>query len=205
MTLFGLYRLLLHSGWMRLATQRDLRRVSSVHLQENSRPLKMEVLLAAPGRQVLEQILGAEGREFLLEEAEEIVQGQARLFGGPPVPLNLQPPAPLKEWDVYERGELSGRTGSAPEGDIKFIWEPARFGWAFTLARAYQLTGDERYPEEFWVRWEQFTDGNPAYKGPNWVSAQEAALRILAVVFAGQVFRGSHHSTPERGRGWHRR
>lgn len=84
--------------------------------------------------------------------------------------------------------------------DIKFLWEPARFGWVFALARAYLVTGDERYPSVFWEQLARFLTANPAYLGWNWASAQEAALRLLALSFAWQVFAGSPHSHAERAR-----
>ncbi len=52
--------------------------------------------------------------------------------------------------------------------DVKFIWEPARFGWAFTLGRAYLVSGDERYSQSFWKHTETFLESNPPYLGPQW-------------------------------------
>ena len=77
-----------------------------------------------------------------------------------------------------------------PDGDVKWVWEAGRFGWAFTLGRAYRLCADERYPQAFWDYTEAFWQANPPYRGPHWLSAQEAALRLMALVFAGQVFAG---------------
>ena len=34
--------------------------------------------------------------------------------------------------------------------DIKFIWEPSRFGMVYSLVRAYAATQDEKYAEAFW-------------------------------------------------------
>jgi hypothetical protein len=128
-----------------------------------------------------------------LSEAEEIASGQVRLFGGPPVPLNLSPTGVLKNWGAYENGEEVWGTE-----DPKFIWESARFGWAFTLARAYHSTGDDRWAQVFWQRFEEFNEANPPLLGPNWASAQEVALRLMAFCFAVQVFSPSCESTPVR-------
>ncbi len=78
------------------------------------------------------------------------------------------------------------------------MWEPARFGWAFTLGRAYHLSGDEKYAAAFWQFFETFTDANPPCLGPHWMSGQEVALRLMAFVWAAQVFAASPSSTPER-------
>jgi len=125
-----------------------------------------------------------------MAEAEEIASGQVRLFGGPPVILNLSPTGALKNWVAYETGEAEWGTE-----DPKFIWEPARFGWAFTLARAYHSTKDDRWARIFWQRFEEFSVTNPPQLGPNWASAQEVALRLMSFCFAAQVFSSSSEST----------
>jgi hypothetical protein len=129
----------------------------------------------------------------LFAEADEIVNSQVRLFGNSPVPLELTVPEPLAHWTEYEIKGWSRETD-----DIKFIWEPARFGWAYTLGRAYHLSGDERYAKAFWIYTETFLDANPPDRGPNWVSAQEVALRLIALSFAYQVFAKSNQSTHTR-------
>jgi len=126
--------------------------------------------------------------EELLQEAGEILSGQVCLFGGPPVALQLAPPGPLRHWTEHV---------SSAE-DIKFTWEPARFGWACTLARAYAVNSDERYAAAFWQRFEEFQRANPPYLGPNWASAQEAALRLIHWAYCLEVLRRSPASTPQR-------
>jgi len=151
----------------------------------------LQPVLDLPNPDVLITILGEPGMVALRHEADEIVTGKVRLFGGEPVPMVLIPTSPLHHWTAYE-----GRKHSI--GDLKDIWEPARFGWVFTLGRAYWLTKDENYPEAFWRFLEIYLDSNPPYSGPNWTSAQEVALRICAFVFAAQIFSTSIHSTPTR-------
>ena len=147
----------------------------------------------AGGRAGLTGVLDISARVRLMTEAEEICAGEARLFGGPPVPLTLTPPGPPVHWCDYENGV----TGWGVE-DVKFLWEPARFGWTFTLGRAYLLSGDERFAAAFWRRFEEFDQANPPNLGPNWASAQEAALRLLAYAFGAGVFEPSKASSPER-------
>ena len=43
-----------------------------------------------------------------------------------------------------------------------------------------------------------FITSNPAYLGPHWSSAQEVAIRLVALAFAYQVFSRSSHSHSER-------
>jgi hypothetical protein len=123
--------------------------------------------------------------------AEEILRGRVTLFGALPVPLTFTVPGPLRHWTHHETPQINGQ-------DIKFIWEPARLGWVFPLAHAYQSTGDERYPAAFWECFEQFCTANPPNLGPHWASAQEVGLRLIAFVYAHRVFAPSPHTTPER-------
>jgi hypothetical protein len=131
----------------------------------------------------------------LLAEAEHICNGQVRLFGGELVPLDLEAGASDLHWTVLEK--------VPPEGDIKFIWEPGRFGWAITLARAYALSGDDRYAEDFWKKAFHFLRVHPANRGRQWQSAQEVAIRLMSLVFCDRVLADAPSSTLEnRARLW---
>jgi hypothetical protein len=178
---YALYRLGHLSGHYRRVT--PVRPWEAVAADERPFP----AILKLPD---LATLLDEEAQQQLLAEADEIEQGQVRLFGGEPAALALCPPGPAVHWTAAER---------VPSGeDIKDVWEPARLGWTYPLGRAYILSGEERYAGAFWQHLETFLECNPPNQGPNWASAQEVGLRILAMAFAGQVFGGSEHSTPER-------
>ena len=110
------------------------------------------------------------------------------MFGSELVPLQLTFNEPLNYWTEYETGKSPIPYSLFPIHDIKFIWEPARFGWAFTLGRAYHVTQNEKYAEAFWKYFETFSDGNPPYFGPHWMNGQEIAIRLMALVWCAQVF-----------------
>lgn len=157
---------------------------------------ELQPVLRLPDPSAQRAALG-EALPTLLAEADEIAGGKVRLFGGEPVPLVLTPPAglqPLQHWTAYERRKSHWLAGA----DIKMIWEPARFGWAFILARAYHATREDGYAQAFWEHTERFLAANPTNLGPNWSSAQEVALRLVALVFAGQVLAAAPSSTPTR-------
>ena len=124
--------------------------------------------------------------------------GKFRMFGGEPVPLQLTFNEPLHHWTDYETGKAPIPFSPISIHDIKFIWEPARFGWAFTLGRAYHIMQDEKYAEAFWKYFETFTDGNPPYLGPHWMNGQEVAIRLMSLVWAAQVFQTASASSAER-------
>lgn len=181
--------------------------------------------LQLPERSVLRSAIHEQTLDSYLKAAAEILSGQVRLFAGPPCLLGLCPPPPLDHWTAYEgqaqllppagpslsasllaESHIDSMAGSfvsqdqAPVPvDIKLTWEPARFGWALTLAQAYQVDGDERYAQAFWEYTSAFLDANPPYLGPNWLSAQEAALRLIAISYALGVFTSSPHLTAQRG------
>jgi hypothetical protein len=182
--LLALYRLGLMTGHYRRAERKE-------RGEENSFSLRS--LFAVPPREKILSTLADEGKARLLVEANEIVENErVRLFGGEPVDLKLGPAAPLLHWTEYE-------TNPAPLfPDIKLIWEPARFGWATVLARAFYLTGDEKYAESFWKYFELFVENNPLYLGPNWISAQESALRLIAWTFCWHLLREAKATTPGR-------
>jgi len=182
------YQLGLRSGLIRRQT-RDTQTV--LRRKSQSPPAR---LFEPLDRVKIESLIGFNGRKQLLSDAEEILKGKVRLFGGAPVPLQLASPNGLFHWTEYERNLARLFTG-----DVKFVWEPARFSWAFTLARAYQVSGDEHYPAAFWSYLEEFQRENPAYQGLNWVSGQEVGLRLIGWFFCWQVFVPSIHSTADRG------
>jgi hypothetical protein len=82
--------------------------------------------------------------------------------------------------------------------DIKFIWEPNRFAFIYTLVRAYAASRDEKYPAAFWTLIEDWAKHNPPNTGPNWMDGQEIALRLMAWTFGFFQFSNSPSSTPQR-------
>ena len=183
--LFALYRLGLRLGLFR-----------RVPKPITNYQLRLAAEWPLPSRESLRALLGDNGQRALLAEADEIVAGNFRIFGGGLAEINLAPPPPLRHWTAYETSPATRH----PSPDIKLLWEPARFGWATVLARAYHLSRDDKYAESFWDYTEKFLLTNPPYLGPNWVSAQEAGIRILAWTFAGSLFREADSTTEPRAR-----
>jgi hypothetical protein len=191
---FAAYQIGLLSGWFWLQTL-PFSYSKEEKLAPSDRALAafhFAPFLKLPDPAELRRLL--DGKEAdLVEEAQEICSGMVRLFGGPPVALQLTPTENRHHWTIAEEW-------LHPESDIKDQWEPARLGWIFTLGRAYRLTADERYADTFWVLLETFLNSNPPNLGLNWASAQEVALRILAMCFGGEVFSASPSSTVDRKR-----
>lgn len=121
--------------------------------------------------------------------ADEIVQGKLRAFGGDPIPLDLDAGASPLHWSLLEK--------TPPESDIKWIWEPGRFGWAQFLARTYALSGNPIYARDFWKKTLHFLAVHPPNLGRQWQSGQEVALRLMALVFCDRIFAASPETTVE--------
>jgi len=81
--------------------------------------------------------------------------------------------------------------------DIKFVWEPNRFAFIYTLVRAYAATYNEEYPQAFWTLIEDWAQHNPPNTGPNWMDGQEIALRLMAWTFGYHAFLNSPSTTPK--------
>jgi hypothetical protein len=223
----GLYRLGLKTGYYRRRTIFDKRysildtRKSNVPYGHNVESSNIEysniaALFSFPSREQILQTLGPDGLQSLLTEADEIVAGKFRQFGAELVEINLAPPAPpstssgqrLGHWTDYETHRIpisvprlsipDSQSPNHPITDPKMIWEPARFGWAFVLGRAWHVSGDEKYAETFWKNFETFQAANPPYLGPNWMSGQEVGIRLMAFAWAAQIFAEAESSTAER-------
>ncbi len=150
----------------------------------------------------LRNIIGADGEQLILTDAEKIVAGQLPFFGQlsfpcgfPPTwfqnPVTGQSVSPKRPWTQM-------RFASSDYGDLKFILEPSRFLFVYPLIRAYTLTGDERFPEAFWTTIEDWALHSPPMAGPLWICGQECSLRILAWSFALHAFIHSPFTTSER-------
>jgi hypothetical protein len=129
--------------------------------------------------------------ESSLRAAEMLSQGRIKLFGDQELELGFPPAWNLlpsiepglpgqhldmsRHWSEYQLERLPG--------DVKLLWEPARFGWAYDLVRAFSLTGDARAAETFWEIFASWQVNNPPNAGLHWHSAQEVAFRTIALSY----------------------
>jgi len=79
----------------------------------------------------------------------------------------------------------------ASGADVRVVWELNRLHHLVALGRAYALTKDERYAEEFLLQLSSWDEQNPPRFGPNWKVAMEAAIRAVNIITALEMFRGS--------------
>lgn len=72
----------------------------------------------------------------------------------------------------------------ARRGDIKELWEPARFAWVYDLIRGYALTGDPDFGDAFRRHFSEWYAASPPFHGPHWACGQETAIRAIALTYA---------------------
>jgi hypothetical protein len=150
-------------------------------------------------RRKLAEVLEPSGRAAVVAEAEALREGRFRFFSctsmevGFPPDWHRHPVSgarwPRVHWSLIDDGDPT---------DVKWLWELGRFGFAYALARAFWLTGDDRHAAAFWTLAESWKEHNPPNCGVHWACGQECAVRSLAWCFALFAFLDSPTSTPER-------
>ena len=130
------------------------------------------------------------------------VEASIRLYGALDIRAKVPP-----DWHRHPlTGQLfdpavhwSQLSDASPEaGDIKDLWELARFGWLYPRLREWALTGNERAAEQIWGVLEDWMAHNPPFRGPHWMCGQETSLRAISVMFLADALATSPTTTPER-------
>jgi hypothetical protein len=134
-----------------------------------------------------------------VEEAERILSGELKYFSrrhykiGFPPDWHTDPMTGIRLDSQKHWSEISDDPGV----DIKYIWEPSRFGMVYPLVRAYASRRDERYAQAFWELVLSWAESNPPNTGADWMDGQELALRLMAWVIGFHAFVESEFTTPE--------
>jgi hypothetical protein len=132
-------------------------------------------------------------------EAEVILKHRIPLFGrvrdlGPGLDWHCDPGANVR-WPLLHSSRVP--LVIAPGADIRVVWELNRLHHLVTLGRAYLLTSDERYTDEFLLQLASWYEANPPNFGANWVTAMEAGIRSINIIVALAMFRSSPNLTNE--------
>lgn len=81
-------------------------------------------------------------------------------------------------------------------GDVKYIWELNRHQHLVLLAKAYHLTGDERYAAEVVAQISSWIKQCPYLIGINWTTAEQAGIRLISWLWAYEWIRSATCVTP---------
>ncbi|WP_180147322.1 alginate lyase family protein [Desulfoluna butyratoxydans] len=138
----------------------------------------------------------------VLHVADELLNGTCQYFGDRSFMVGSPPQwftNPFNGHRIEDNGchWSDGSEFDTGIGDIKTIWEVSRFDWMIVYARAYRLSGDDRYFKAINDWSSDWTQENPLNCGPNWRCAQEASIRVLQTLLAAFILR--QHKTPLPG------
>ena len=127
----------------------------------------------------------------IVREADEICHHRFRLLGfenldyGSDIDWHLDrvhdKRAPLEPW--FEIPFLDFNV----VGDHKVTWELNRHQHLVTLAKAWRLTGNEKYVRELISQWRSWSKSNPYPLGINWGSTLEVAFRSLSWIWVDRL------------------
>ncbi len=125
--------------------------------------------------------------------------GYEALRFGAPVDWHLDPTtgirSPRSHWSQIRYLDPS------VVGDHKVVWELNRHQHFMVLGRAYRLTGNEEYAQTFVDHVTAWMNDNPPKQGINWASSLEVSYRLIAWLWAIELFRKSPKLTAKlRGR-----
>ena len=87
----------------------------------------------------------------------------------------------------------------AEAGDSKITWELNRHQHFVTLAKAYRLTGDDRYADQVFRQWRHWREANPYPVGINWASSLEVAFRSISWLWTYYLLEGAPRLPNFRG------
>jgi len=129
-------------------------------------------------------------RDRAISDGQAVLDGRLSFFGGHELSVGFPP-----RWDchpttghTWERSHWTQVDTSDPvAGDVKWLWELGRFGWAQTLARAYVASSDPRFASGISTGMRSFLGDCPPYEGAHWHCGQETALRAFAVTLSMSV------------------
>ncbi len=133
--------------------------------------------------------------EAIVQQAERILQHRFDLLGyqgvnyGPAIDWHLD-----KIHDKRASRTFAYRVKylSFPEvGDSKVTWELNRHQHLVVLAKAYLLTGEERFAREIVEQWYDWQKQNPYPIGINWASSLEVAFRSFSWLWLRALLQGS--------------
>ncbi|APD05845.1 heparin-sulfate lyase [Flavobacteriaceae bacterium UJ101] len=136
--------------------------------------------------------------EKLKKEYEKINKGIYTYFSALDFDLGenynwLTNPDTGYEYDI-SRHSLSLENLNADAGDIKYVWEKARFSFLYTIIR-YDYHYQKDCSKQVFQEILDFIDKNPINQGPNYNCSQETSIRVFNWIFALNYYKNSEYLT----------
>lgn len=130
----------------------------------------------------------------VLDQADQILTNQFSLLGYEPLDYGKDidwqldivngKRSPLKPWPKINYGRFD------EVGDCKITWELSRHQFLVTLAKAWLLTGEERFVTKLICLYYDWHRKNPYPLGINWASSLEVAFRSLSWIWVKELLYG---------------
>lgn len=142
--------------------------------------------------------LPKEEKEILAKTFQEIQNGVFKFFNKTKVNLEeandwVTNPLTGFQYDIHKHwSEIQDLSKEA--GDIKYVWEKARFSFLYDVIRYDYHFNDDQSAYVF-KEIEDFITKNPINQGPNYKCSQEISLRILNWTFALYYYKDSSNLT----------
>ncbi|MGB0879313.1 MAG: heparinase II/III family protein, partial [Polaribacter sp.] len=136
----------------------------------------------------------------LVENFEEIKKGVFTFFNKTKIDLGtaynwVTNPDTGYQYDINKHwSEIQDLSSEA--GDIKYVWEKARFSFLYDIIR-YDYHFKDDQSKYVLTEIEDFINKNPINQGPNYKCSQEISLRVLNWTFALYYYKDSENLTEE--------
>jgi hypothetical protein len=123
----------------------------------------------------------------IVARAEKILGGRMDLLGyegldfGSPPDWQLDPVLGRRAAAVH--WSRVRYLDAADVGDHKVVWELSRQQYLVTLAQAWLLTSDEKFPAAIAAHLEAWMNDNPPKRGINWASSLEIGFRAISWIW----------------------
>ena len=137
-------------------------------------------------------------KEILSETFQEVQKGVFIFFNKTKIKLGteydwMENPSTGYRYNINKHwSEVQDLTKEA--GDIKYVWEKARFSFLYDVIRCDYHFEDDQSAYAF-KEIEDFITKNPINQGPNYKCSQEISLRVLNWTFALYYYKDSSNLT----------
>ncbi|KQS32762.1 hypothetical protein ASG33_01230 [Dyadobacter sp. Leaf189] len=133
---------------------------------------------------------------ILKERVNRIAQGKQLFFSNEWIRVDDWHTNPKTRFRYPKNQHWTGiATLSPAAGDIKYVWEKARFSFLYDLIR-FDFYSAVSQSDQVFSCMEDWIDHNPVNRGPHWVCSQEISLRVLNWIFALHYYQHSPALTP---------
>ncbi|MFT4800278.1 MAG: hypothetical protein ACI93N_000036 [Flavobacteriaceae bacterium] len=142
--------------------------------------------------------LPKEEKEILVKMYQEIHKGIFTFFNKTKIKLGteydwMKNPSTGYQYNINKHwSEIQDLSKEA--GDIKYVWEKARFSFLYDIIRFDYHFEDDQSVYVF-NEIEDFINKNPINQGPNYKCSQEISLRVMNWTFALYYYKDSLHLT----------